>query len=440
VDFRTDQFAVGLILGEMATGVPLFRRDTPAQVLAAVIEREPQPLRALRADVPPALEVLVARCLQKDPALRFARTDELAAELSALAGRSRAGSLAGEAAAPAALSAEIVAGPPVLAAAQLPAIYHVQRRRGRGRIRRYHERELADLVREGKLTGVELVRRGDEELWQPLFETAVFRREVPGAGNPRDMARWRLVRALGGHYTGFFFVGVVMYATQGHLPFWMAIWGAVLLMQTLGSLPAAWSLLARRPAEDAAAALPAPRDAGPVPAAQPALRPLLAPGQSTVVQEAARVRELLEQRGGRDASRLLAEVDGIVKLTSQLAARQADLEEQTTQPERAALAASTAEAQARLEHATSAQDRRLFERQLEVLSRREDAIAKALRVLERLRVRRDMAEQQLKQLRLDLSRGAAVGLDVPELSSRLQFIRHEVDAREEVEEIDAATD
>ena len=35
---------------------------------------------------------------------------------------------------------------------------------------------------------------------------------------------------------------------------------------------------------------------------------------------------------------------------------------------------------------------------------------------------------------------AAVGLDVPELSSRLEYIRHEVDAKEEVEEIDAATD
>jgi len=68
---------------------------------------------------------------------------------------------------------------------------------------------------------------------------------------------------------------------------------------------------------------------------------------------------------------------------------------------------------------------------------REEAIAKAVRVLERLKVRREVAEHQLKQLRLDLSRGAASGLDVPELSSRLQFIRYEVDAREEVKEIGA---
>jgi serine/threonine protein kinase len=40
VDSGTDQFAVGLILSEMATGRPLFHRETPAQVLAAVIERD----------------------------------------------------------------------------------------------------------------------------------------------------------------------------------------------------------------------------------------------------------------------------------------------------------------------------------------------------------------------------------------------------------------
>ena len=112
VDARADQFAVGLILSEMATGQPVFRRDTPAQVLAAVIEREAEPLRRLRPDAPEALETIVSRCLQKDPALRFEKTDELASQLSALAGRSRAGSLGGvplvSAPAPPAISAEIV--------------------------------------------------------------------------------------------------------------------------------------------------------------------------------------------------------------------------------------------------------------------------------------------------------------------------------------------
>jgi predicted Ser/Thr protein kinase len=448
VDSRTDQFAVGLVLSEMATGRPVFHRDTPAQVLAAVIERDPEPLRRLRPEASPALEAIVSRCLQKDPARRFAKTDELASELATLAGRSRAGSLAEAPGASAgsarAVSAEILPEAPRPRPPAGPALYHVQTafsRRpdgGGGKIRDYDEEELARLIRRGKLTGVELVRRDDEERWQPLFESRVFRREVPSAGDPREAARWRLLRALGGHFTGFFIVGVVMYSTQGHLPFWMAIWGAVLAAQVVGTLPAAWPLLLRH-SPDHGGSL----SAGPVGAAghAPRLPPPDAGGvPSAIGQEAARVRALIEQRGGKDIPRLLAEVDGIVKLTAELAMRQADLEEQTTEGERAALAAAVSEAQASLEHASQAQDRRLFERQLDVLRRREEAITKAMRVLQRLRVRRELAEHQLKQLRLDLSRGAAVGLDVPELSSRLQYIRHEVDAQEEVEEIDAATD
>ena len=52
------------------------------------------------------------------------------------------------------------------------------------------ELELADRIRSGKLTGVELVRREGEEVWQPLFESHVFRREVPNAGDPWEAARF----------------------------------------------------------------------------------------------------------------------------------------------------------------------------------------------------------------------------------------------------------
>jgi serine/threonine protein kinase len=431
VDHRTDQFSLGLILYEMATGRPAFRRDTPAQVLAAVIEREPEPLRRLRGDVPPTLEALVSRCLQKDPERRFKKTDELAAELAALAGRSRSGSLAEKARVPAetspAVSVEVLPAKPPPPAS--PPVYHVQTRR---RVRAYDEGELAQLIRRGKLTGVELVRRDDEEQWQPLFESRVYRREVPTLSDPREAARLRALRAVGGHLTAFFITSVVMYATQGHFPFWLAIWGAVLAVQVAGAIPAGVNLLQnRRAAADPArvGAVPPPGEAPP-----PALAARV---PSAMEQEAARVRTLIEQQGGTDAARLIAEVDGILKLTAELAARQADLEEQTSDRERAALATAVADARARLERADLEQDRRLFERQLEVVQGREEAIAKAVRVLDRLRVRREVAEHQLKQLRLDLSRGAATGLDVPELSSRLQFIRYEVDAREEVKEIGA---
>jgi len=182
VDHRTDQFSLGLILHEMATGRPPFRRDTPAQVLAAVIERDPEPLGRLRADVPPALASLVSRCLEKDPARRFAKTDDVASALAALAGGSSA------------VSVEVL--PPRSSAPSAPPIYHVQTR---GRVRRYDEGELAQQIRRGKLSGVELARRDDEEQWQPLFDSRVYRREMPSLGDPRDAARMRVLRGVGAH-------------------------------------------------------------------------------------------------------------------------------------------------------------------------------------------------------------------------------------------------
>jgi len=429
VDHRTDQFSLGLILHEMVTGRPTFRRETPAQVLAAVIERDPEALGRLRPGVPAALESLVARCLQKDPQRRFAKTDEVAAELATLAGRARVGTRASP------ISVEVMPSrspaPAAAPRAEAPlgtGIYYVQ---ARDRIRDYDEAKLAALIRRGKLTGMELVRREGEELWQPLFESRVYRREVP-SGDPRAAARARLLRGIAGHFSGFVITSVVMYATQGHFPFWLAIWGAVLAMHALRAAPEVWTLF-NRPGSGAGAIGAAPSAQAPQlpgPAASAA-------ASSMMAQEAARVRALIEQRGGNEKARLLADVDAILKQTAALAAREEDLDEQTSERERAAVAVAVAEARARLERADLAQDRRLFERQLEVVQGREEAIAKAVRVLERLRVRREVAEHQLKQLRLDLTRGAAGGLDVPELSSRLQFIRYEVDAREEVAEIGA---
>ena len=424
VDRRTDQFSLGLIVHEMLTGRPAFLRDTPAQVLAAVIERDPEPLARTRSDVPAGLEALVIRCLQKDPERRFPKTDDVASELLALAGRSRSGSLApagGTVVPPLPkapsepVSAEIVR--------PVSSTYRVQ---VGDDVKVYEEPKLVALIRRGKLSGAELARRDDEDDWRPLFESRVFRREVPAVADPRTLAARRMLNAVSGHFMGFAITGVVMYATQGHLPWWMAIWGIVLGGQTLRALPRAIELMRVR-----RAAVPPPEAAPQLPS--PAQPDVL----SGVQREAGHVRALLERHGGPDAKGFIAEVDGILKLTAELAAREADLEEQTSERERNTLADALAQARARLERAELDQDRRLFERQLEILKGREETIAKAVRLLERLRVRREVAEHQLKQLRLDLSRGAASSVDVPELSSRLQFIRDEVDAREEVAEIGA---
>ncbi len=81
VDFRGDQFALGAILYEIATGQRAFRRESTVQTLAAIIEMEPQPLVVLNPSAPPAFCQIVERCLAKDPQDRYASTGDLAREL-----------------------------------------------------------------------------------------------------------------------------------------------------------------------------------------------------------------------------------------------------------------------------------------------------------------------------------------------------------------------
>jgi non-specific serine/threonine protein kinase len=80
-DFRSDQFSLGAILYELASGRRAFQRPTAAETLAAIIRDEPPPLAA---DIPPALQRLIARCLEKDPAGRYASTEDLARDLQGL--------------------------------------------------------------------------------------------------------------------------------------------------------------------------------------------------------------------------------------------------------------------------------------------------------------------------------------------------------------------
>jgi serine/threonine-protein kinase len=82
VDYRTDQFTLGAILYELATGRPAFRRETSAQTLAAILGDTPEPIAALNPAVPaPVRWVIEGRCLAKDAAERYAATQDLAREL-----------------------------------------------------------------------------------------------------------------------------------------------------------------------------------------------------------------------------------------------------------------------------------------------------------------------------------------------------------------------
>jgi serine/threonine protein kinase/Tfp pilus assembly protein PilF len=81
LDYRSDQFSLGSILYEMATGKLAFKKDTLPQTLAAIIDEDPEPIRKLNEKVPVELSAIVERCLSKDPDARYESTANLAREL-----------------------------------------------------------------------------------------------------------------------------------------------------------------------------------------------------------------------------------------------------------------------------------------------------------------------------------------------------------------------
>jgi serine/threonine protein kinase len=83
IDGRADLFSLGVILYWLATGDKPFAGDTITAVSYKIVHSEPAPPRRINPAVPVALERIIMKCLEKDPATRYATGEILAADLAA---------------------------------------------------------------------------------------------------------------------------------------------------------------------------------------------------------------------------------------------------------------------------------------------------------------------------------------------------------------------
>ncbi|HET6929928.1 MAG TPA: serine/threonine-protein kinase, partial [Candidatus Acidoferrum sp.] len=82
-DHRADIFAFGAILYEMLTGRRAFRKATSAETMSSILNEQPQRISQIAPNLPPALQRVVQRCLEKSPEQRFQSASDLGFALEA---------------------------------------------------------------------------------------------------------------------------------------------------------------------------------------------------------------------------------------------------------------------------------------------------------------------------------------------------------------------